>query len=218
MDIGERKGEASRSSQKNLSLLKALVWRRYKKHHETVVDCFGGTFTTAKACLELPKHPRFVGCEFDSHCVQVALPEVLDMLATQLRSRNSDIDGDVPALNSARDYQFLRKDKKLYPQRLGEWKISGGLLHYQRLPPHICSFIATLIKDRSVLREAPEPVERWSPRSWRLLNITSIEVLWAAEAFSPGFVVLPSPIAHKNPGMGVFAAREFNAGDKIVPY
>ena len=70
--IRNDKGNLSslRPEQKPVSLMKELICK-YSKGGDIVVDMFGGTFSTAKACLELPEHRIFVGCDNDSSCVNL---------------------------------------------------------------------------------------------------------------------------------------------------
>lgn len=58
-----------RAEQKSISLLQEIICR-LSKPGDLVVDMFGGTFSTAVACMKIPNEQLrvFVGCELDKNC------------------------------------------------------------------------------------------------------------------------------------------------------
>lgn len=50
-----------------------------------------GTFSVAKACMAVPKHRRFIACEFDPSFKKESLPKVVVLFARQMLSRESGL-------------------------------------------------------------------------------------------------------------------------------
>lgn len=61
--------------QKSVGLMENLVIGSWKSD-KLVVDLLFGTFASVRACLELPRYHRFVGCDVDADCTE-ASKEVL---------------------------------------------------------------------------------------------------------------------------------------------
>lgn len=66
---------------------------KFCKAGEVIVDTCTGMLATAKACLKLPQHRRFIGCEKDSMWFVGPLWSVLEVFARQFLNPESDLDG-----------------------------------------------------------------------------------------------------------------------------
>lgn len=69
---GQKTSRLVHLEQKSLSWMKDLV-ETFSPPGEVVVDLFSGTFPTAKARLELPRHRRFLGCEVKPNCFEASI-------------------------------------------------------------------------------------------------------------------------------------------------
>ena len=73
----KNQGEHLRAEQKSLSIMQELVMR-YSRKGGVVVDPFGGTMTTAVACMTVPGYRIFYGCDRDHTVVERGIERVED--------------------------------------------------------------------------------------------------------------------------------------------
>lgn len=52
------------------------------------------TFSVSRACMLLPRHRTFTGCEVDSNCVAEAMLHLILLYARQLLRKESDVNGE----------------------------------------------------------------------------------------------------------------------------
>ena len=71
-----------------MALLQELI-SRFSKKGDIVVDPFGGTFSTAIACFSLPEHRKFVGCEKDTVCFELAQIYVVKKFAATIAQKKN---------------------------------------------------------------------------------------------------------------------------------
>lgn len=87
--------------QRNLSWMKILAWK-VTREGNMVRDFCAGSFLTAKACMLLDRHRKYVRCELDSDVLSAAKSHALPTSALQVLSPNSDIVGDDEVRAAAR--------------------------------------------------------------------------------------------------------------------
>lgn len=67
--------------------------KTFSERGELVVYLFFGTFLTAKACLELPRHYRFEDFEVDVECFVASAMVPVRLYASQILNEKMDIPG-----------------------------------------------------------------------------------------------------------------------------
>ena len=87
---GETTKKKLRPEQKSVSLLKYLI-NKFTKPGDLVVDVCAGTFSTMRACMEMNKHRRFVGCDKDETCSRLVQDEMICLFSKQVHNQLSDI-------------------------------------------------------------------------------------------------------------------------------
>ena len=201
-----------RPEQKSIACLKTLV-AQYCPPGGYVVDPFGGTFATAKACLSLPKHRVCITCDKDPECIEHALPSVVQVFAKQVLNANSDIT-QPPEIEEAA-HVFLRYRKKVQDSHVSDaWKSPPGLPPLQYLPEHILRYIATTYKDYSMLIQYKHASYiKWSTKWKSRFNQLDVDSLLATELCLLGLELRKSTIP--NAGLGIFAGRDFGKNETI---
>lgn len=69
-----------------------------------MLDPFPGVFSVAEACMLLPKHRRFTGCETGSSYVAEAISQPILLHTRQVLTKEPDIDGKEDVRSSADVY------------------------------------------------------------------------------------------------------------------
>lgn len=87
---GEKKSQLVCLEQKSVDWMKNLG-SMFSKSCELEVALFFGTFATSKACLELPRHSCFIGCEVDAECFSASTDERVKTHEKQFLKKRSDI-------------------------------------------------------------------------------------------------------------------------------
>ena len=70
-----------RPEQKSVAMLAEIILQ-YTNPGDIVVDLFGGTFATTKACLQSGRPRVFVGCELDRNCTKTASEDLVRCFVT----------------------------------------------------------------------------------------------------------------------------------------
>ena len=209
---------ALRPEQKSLPLLQELV-SRFSQPGDIVTDMFAGTFSTAVACMSLPRHRVFVGCELDHDCFLQAKEDVIDKFALFASdpNRNTDIVLTTNQLSSASRLRLSTIPRHV---KDNHWNAPDGLPSYQRFPIHVHAHLSGLTNAprRFVEQYHNATVDSWPRNMRRLLNTLSAEVLLTSEAAACGLYVARSKIQVAGIGRGVFAAQTFHIGDPICLY
>ncbi|PXF48935.1 hypothetical protein BWQ96_01277 [Gracilariopsis chorda] len=130
-----------RPEQECRALLKDLI-RRFSQPGDLVVGMFAGTFWTAMAYMELPKHRKFVGCEPDKGYFEHARHAAIVHFASIIREGHTDIEKS----------QELRKMphcvSSAFPMGRNRltvlWRAVDRFPPYQILPTHLVNFLSTL--------------------------------------------------------------------------
>lgn len=208
-----------RPEQKSILLLMEII-SQYTNEGDIVVDMFGGTFSAAKACLNLPKYRQFVGCDSDETCVKLAIPHVLVAFAKQLCNDESNITGTEQFQQIARAFlnhpKFAAAEAKKHASL---WSPPSGLPIYQRLPEHVHRYLASGTMDGSICFQYRHvPPDKWPNKFRAYLNIADVGALLNTEAAAKGLVVCKSSIRHRFARAGVFAARVFKKGEQVLTY
>ena len=207
-----------RPEQKNVDLLKELILQ-YTSKGDIVFDFFGGTFATAKACLSLPEHRVFVGCDMDSKCVSSALPSVLDTFSRAVIHKQNDVSVPDSGLITLERYREIRKDAMQMKLSASRRTIPVGLPLYQRFPGYIHLYLASLIKDYRLMRDFQFlPIDKWSATLRGKFHTMDVQSLSAVEALARGLMVMKSTIKHKSAKDGVFTNRDWATGEDIICY
>lgn len=81
-----------RPEQKSRQWMMDII-EKFTKPGDLVVDPCAGTFSVAMACMLMPKHRKFVGCDKDDSCLENSMTSLVALFARQILNPNSDIDG-----------------------------------------------------------------------------------------------------------------------------
>ena len=208
--------KALRPEQKSLDLLKELI-SRFSQPGDLVVDMFAGTFATALACLQLPKHRCFVGCEPDDGCFQVAFEHTVKRVADVLNTRGAT---DIPlSEDGAALAKLISGQSPAPPTRDPRWNAPEGMPPYQRFPPHIAAFVSSKSKNRETfLRTSQAPLDKWGEETIGFFHTLDAEEMRTADAAFYGLFLSNSLIRHPQAGLGVFTAKSFQEGDVVCTF
>lgn len=206
-----------RPEQKNVSWMKDLV-SKFTKPGMTVLDCFAGTLSVGKACLELSQHRRAILCDVDPEVVETSLPGLVLVFANQLLNKDSDIKGNATLLKHAKLY--IKAMEGISSQRrVDSGQAPGDFPPFQMLPPHILSFLSSLYsKPEFVSSLSGIPPHKWPGQLESLLHGTNQDVLLAHELCVLNVYKGPSLIEHPTVGDGLFAGRNFAKGEIVGFY
>ena len=205
-----------RSEQKPLSVLKELI-SRFFQPVAMVVDLFSGTFATALACFDLPKHCQFVGCETDNNCYSHATKHVFKCISRIISERKTDM-RYFPALLDAALY-VNNYDKNFRMPSDPGWKSPKDMPQYQIPPQRLLAHLAAEWKNPEFLvRCLNKPVHKWNREVRGMLQQTDPKTLMITDYTNAGVFLAPSTIKHERAGMGVFASRTFAKGDRICSF
>ena len=205
-----------RPEQKSRELLKELI-SRLTKPGALVADIFAGTFSTAAACLSLPRHRKFIGCEVRSDVFNAARHKLVEVFAEAIVNKDSDI-----VFKS----QDVINDARLVVAHSGggiirdpEWRPPPGFPALQSVPLTLLRSLAVMCGNPRLPEEYDGvPVSRWPKSLKGTLLSTSAQTLEAMEAVVTGVCVAKSTIRHSDAGDGVFAMRGFSQGQVIGYY
>ena len=143
-----------RPQQKPLALLQELI-ARFSQPQDTVVDLFAGTFSTAAACATMPGglFRRFVGCEVDAECAELALVSLARTVAPLVREGRFDAFLNLPGGTS----NLKRNASKLLPvtttaARAGKRPAGGAVMSETAAPPKVCKWTSLPEKLQLFLR------------------------------------------------------------------
>ena len=208
--------QALRNEQKPLPLLKELIMR-YTKPGDIVMDMYAGTFSVALACLTLPQHRVFVGCELDTWCFDHAMNALVTRWAAQRYEVANNM--TIPA-NMRAHLEVLFNSHAHDSRRVREmWAPPANLPQYQCMPQHIVARVAAQLNDMSILRQyAPVPFGTWPINVQAALHAVDDDELLRCDAAAHGVVIAKSSVNHVNSGDGCFAARSFRPGEVVCTY
>lgn len=206
-----------RAEQKSVRWMMDII-ARMTRPGDLVVDFTAGTFPVMKACMQLPQHRRFIGCDKDHHCVAAASPSVVFTFAKQIWNPSSDIEGNASVKEAARIFMEAFSASQAF-QRRKLWVAPKGLPHMQAVPAHIMSYLVTLHADTGLGASFRRiPPDLW-PAKWATrFREADVAALRAAEAVALGVRVQPSTIMHDNAGLGLFTTKSFGARECIGYY
>ena len=204
-----------RPEQKPRELMKELICR-FTRPGDTVVDLFSGTFSTAMACLSIPQHRKFIGCESDDACFSHAQHHVLIAVARAIEEGHTDMMVDQSTLQAA------RRVVEAFPVAVRverTWRPPRGFPPYQRIPGHMVVFLENLWMDAS-FRNAGllRSVCDWHSNFQGALHRMEPKTLLAQDAINYRLRLSPSTIKHPKAGRGVFAALPVQEGDVICHF
>lgn len=86
---------------------------QFSKPGQLLLDAVAGMLSTAKACLLLNNYSRLIGCDKDIDCLQISIPRLVDVYASQLLNDRADFTGDGHLKASARVYLAAVKSGSL---------------------------------------------------------------------------------------------------------
>lgn len=79
------------------------LMRKFSKLGHLVLHAFAGKLSTANAYLFLNNQRRSVGCDKDVDCVQMPIPRLVEIYASQLPSDRSNLTAEDKLKESACD-------------------------------------------------------------------------------------------------------------------
>ena len=205
-----------RPEQKNVAWMKELV-SKFTSGGDVVVDLFGGTFSTAKACLDLPDHRIFVGSELDEECVKLATPSVMEIFAKHVLRRKASI---ILKPDERKDvetyYKYLQETKKT---AVDEYSVPQGLPPMQRFPSYITSMVGQLWGDGTFYEAyRTVPMNKWPEKYRSLFYSVPNNILNCLELTVKGLSVKKSSINHPQAGNGLFTNRVIGRGELVTTY
>lgn len=165
-----------RPEQKSIELMKDLLVK-FSSPAEVVLDTCAGTFATAKVCMLLPEHRRFVGCEKDGECFSRSLGSVVEVYGKQFLNPKSDIAAIALKVRS------------------NAWSVPAGLPAVQTFPPHILDYLSNRSKGRMLIERCRHiPFSQWGATWWGVLLSEDVEVWLSVECCANGVTVNKSTI------------------------
>ena len=216
-----RKSEAGattalRPEQKSRALLQELICR-FSKPGTVVVDMFGGTFSTAAACLTLPKHRIFVGCEMDEEAFIAAKNDLIEVFAMTILDDKTDIQfSDEETLSDART---VVEHSRVISKPRAEWEPPNGFPAFQALPPWLTQYLAAKCGYPTLSKEYGDlPVSSWPGKLIGAIHSIPLQELADVEAAHLGLCVKKSTIQHVRAEDGLFASRDIRKGDTFAHY
>ena len=220
---GERRSERNRRlmlrpEQKNVGWMKDLV-AKFSRRGMLVVDPFAGTLAVAKACLMLDEHRKFVVSDVDEKCIRTALPSLVECFAAQILNTDSDIVGTGAEKEAAKLYLKAVSTRELAIDTAAN-EGPGGFPSIQRLPPYILDFVANFHNAFDLIDSnlATVPPSAWPMHFQSMFYAMDVEVMLALECSHHGVQRRPSLIKHDSAGWGLFAARDFDVGERVGFY
>ena len=147
-----------------MALIRELI-SRFSKKGDIVVDPFGGTSSTAMACFTLPEHQKFVGCEKDTVCFELAQNYVVKWFAAAISQKKTSLEVKGEALDASNGI-MQKWGASRGPQLLRRWTAPPGHPPYQTIPAHVLRYIASTSGDRSIRGTCGNvPLAQW-PRNY----------------------------------------------------
>lgn len=202
-----------RPEQKCRALLKELICR-FSQPGDLVVDLFAGTFSTAMACMELPKHRIFVGCEDEKACFEHAKHAAIVRFASIIREGNTSLEKNQELRKMAHTVVIAFPMGRL--RHTLSWKAVNGFSPYQMLPPHVVQFLSTLWRSEEIAKLGKSKTfDQWPSVLQGRMNLENMNSLLAMEAVHYGLRINKSTIRHDNAGVGVFATRRIAVGEVV---
>lgn len=212
----ETKSFRMRPEQKSQALLLELI-SRFSKPGALVMDMFAGTFSTAIACLSLPNHRKFVGCEIRDDVFLEARDRVIEQFADCIVDKYSDVEAESEA--QIRDAELVVSHAIHRVRADKDWNPPPGFPGFQTLPAYAVEYIAAYWGKLDMVRDVGKrPVSSWPSTLKGAVQCTPVECLAALEASRCGVCVKESSIRHPMAGKGVFATRKLPKGSTIGYY
>ena len=210
-------GQALRNEQKSRAMLMELI-SRFTKPSDIVVDLFGGTFSTATACLELPQPRKFMGCEMDEEAYELGRRQsVIPVLIRRILDES--ISSTAPVRVKASFLKDHRRMVQPYREHDPAWRPPSGLPAFQTLPSHMLRFLSITSGFSKISEDAGGvPVSSWSALALAHVQGTDPSVLLALDCVEYGLMVRKSLIKHPSSGRGVFASKPIYQGNTIAYY
>lgn len=87
---GRFKYKAVRAEQKKVACMEGFI-NSFLKPGNLVLDPCLEMLPTAKACMPLPNHLDFIGCEIGKFCIRASMPSAVETSARKLLNDDSDI-------------------------------------------------------------------------------------------------------------------------------
>lgn len=211
-----------RAEQKNINLLRELICR-LSKPGDLVVDLFGGTFSTAIACMKIPKEQLrvFIGFEKDVDCFGEASKWCLEEFSRILLNfeKSATIFPRPPSRSIVERGRLVVSHLSTRPGSTNTWEAPPGLPTMSVLPPHIMEMLTQLLGDTRFSRHVKSKTfDQWPSRLQAKFRNIDMAVPRAVHAMQYGLYVKQSKIVQDKAGPGVFARRMFYANDTIAHF
>ena len=207
-----------RPEQKSVNLMKHFI-TEYTKPGSIVVDLFGGTFSTARACMSLREPRIFFGCEKDPNCFIQAEEHVMDAFYKSSQGARNPMQLDTTPVQLEVD-SFLKymEDKRVAHRIVGKSADAPkGLPEYQMFPPHIIEFVSSTMRSNFFYDNCSRlRFDQWPESGQHALEALGSNSLRAAEAVKYQLRICPSNIKHERAGVGVFTNRKLFKDNQIA--
>ena len=214
--LGSSTATMVRPEQKSRKLLKELI-SRFTKPGDIVADLFAGTFSTAAACMTLPKHRVFIGCELKEDAYNLSRNKMIELFASVLQDPFSDIKTDSAAI--LEDAKLVCSHQRFTEPYDPNWNAPKGFPAFQNVPSYIVNYIANAWRVPDFIREYTDvAVSKWPISMKGALQTIPKDQLEALEAAQRGVCIGESTIKHEEAGLGLFTARPFVKDETIGYY
>ena len=205
-----------RPEQKPISLMTEEI-TTYSNADDIVFDLFGGTFSTGKACLQLPGMRRHVACEKHPKCFQLSVPTFFDCFATKCVEENC-MQLEENKIKDMQEYLSLRKVMQGTGTK-SKWEPPVGVPQFQCMSDYVVSTLCNLEQLGNLYNgTAKSPVDKWSLQLRTALDKMDVRHYLRMEAGLRKLCLRRSTIQHPIEGEGVFALRDFQEKDFMASY
>ena len=212
------KREQFRPDQISVALMMDLI-EKFTKEHAIVVDPFAGTYPVFKACLKLPKHRRFIGCDIDTDCLYHVEDDLIQTYARLIISSDSDLNPPNEKLKLAAQTLVSEMEQLKVNRRASAWTVPQGLVSMQTFPPYIIQMLCNYHRDMGLfIRGKHRPMLQWTSEWNRRMNSMDMNVLLAHECYVRNVSIRKSTIKSPIAGDGLFAEKDFLQGEVIGYY
>ena len=206
-----------RPEQKSENLMKHFI-TEHTKPGCIVVDLFGGTFSTARACMSLSEPRIFFGCEQDPDCFIQAEEYVMDAFYKSTKGSRNPMQLDTTLVKPEVESFLKYMDDRRALQRIGgkASQAPKGLPQYQLFPQHVVEFVSTTMQSNYFYNNCSRlRFDQWPDSAHSAMEVLGVNTIRAAEAVKYQLRIGTSKIRHERAGVGVFTNRDIFEGTTV---
>lgn len=125
--------------QKTFSRMKDMV-EPFSRDEDLSMHTSVGTIGTAKACMLLPRHQRFVGCDVVSFFFERAFPDVISTFPKQVFNEKTDTTRLEEVQSAGRVFASVLEQLVVNRSHY-DWAVPRGIVPVQMFPQYIIAFL-----------------------------------------------------------------------------